>query len=60
MLQHLQSKTVVGLLVLLIFAVALDYFGKLTPAMEDFLKWIGTAYMGVRAVANAVPGSPNQ
>lgn len=53
MQQHLESKTVVGLLVLLAAVIGLAAVGKLTPEAVEALKWIGSTYMGVRMVANA-------
>ena len=53
MVQHLESKTVIGLLILLGCIVALALAGKLTSEAIEGLKWIGGSYMGVRGVANA-------
>lgn len=50
----LQSKTVVGLVVMLALACTMAIFGKLTPELVDVIKWVGTAFMGVRGVANFV------
>ena len=47
-----ESKTVVGLAVLLLVVVGLALAGKLTPEAVEALKWIGSTYFGVRAVAN--------
>lgn len=49
---NLQSKTVLGLFVLLIAVVGLAAIGKLTAEAVDAIKWIGASYMGVRMVAN--------
>lgn len=49
---HLESKTMVGLLLLLIVAVVCALLGKLTTEMVDVLKWLGGSYMAVRAAAN--------
>lgn len=48
----LQSKTVIGLLVLLVTACIMAALGKLTPEMVDVIKWVGTSYMAVRGIAN--------
>jgi len=53
MLQHLESKTVIGLTILLAVIVGLTAFGKLTPEAVDALKYIGASFMAVRATANA-------
>lgn len=49
---HLDSKTVIGLIIILALATILTFFGKLTPEMVEVIKWVGGTYMGVRAVAN--------
>ena len=60
MIQHLQSKTVAGLLSILVLASAMACIGKLTPELVDVIKWVGTAYMAVRGVANYTEGKqPN-
>lgn len=48
----IQSKTVLGLGILLLVIVGLALAGKLTPEAVDALKWIGGSYMAVRVVAN--------
>lgn len=50
--QALESKTVIGFLVLLVISCAMAFFGKLTPELVDILKWIGGGFMAVRATAN--------
>lgn len=52
----LQSKTVIGLAVILAVACAMAFMGKLTPELVDVIKWVGTGYMAVRAVANHSEG----
>lgn len=52
MLKSLESKTVIGLLILLGTSVVLALLGKLTPEVVEIVKWVGGAYMGVRGVAN--------
>lgn len=49
---RLDSKTVLGLASILLLSGLLAAIGKLTPEMVEVIKWVGTAYMGVRAVAN--------
>lgn len=51
-MQLMQSKTLLGLVVLLALAAGLALAGKLTPEMVDVIKWVGGAYMAVRATAN--------
>ena len=53
MLDAIQSKTVLGLAIILIYSAIMSALGKLTPELVDIIKWVGTAYMGVRVVANA-------
>ena len=52
----LQSKTMLGLLLLLITAVSLALAGKLSQEMVEVLKWVGGAYMSVRLAANLPNG----
>lgn len=56
MRQHLESKTIAGLTVMLLLASGMALAGKLTPELVDVLKWLGTAFMGVRGVANFTEG----
>ncbi len=49
---HLESKTIIGLLVLLSAILGLAIFGKLTPEAVDALKWLGGSFMMVRTAAN--------
>lgn len=51
-MQHLQSKTVAGLLTILALATILVLLGKLTQEMVEVMKWVGGSYMGVRLGAN--------
>lgn len=50
------SKTVLGLIFLLAVIVLLACINKLSPEAVDAIKWVGTAYMSVRVVANHVEG----
>jgi threonine/homoserine/homoserine lactone efflux protein len=56
MLTHLQSKTVLGLITILVVACVMALLGKLTPELVDVIKWVGASYMAVRAVANHAEG----
>lgn len=49
---HLESKTMAGLAGIILVAVVMAIFGKLTPEMADILKWVGGSFLGMRAVAN--------
>ena len=51
-MQSLQSKTLLGLLVILVIGVGLSLAGKLTADMVELLKYIGGFYFGVRTMAN--------
>lgn len=57
---QLESKTILGLLVLLAVTVGLVLLGKLTPEAVDALKWIGTSFMAVRAAANVAENMPKK
>lgn len=48
----LQSKTVIGLIVMLALAVGLQLAGKLSPEMVDVIKYIGGFFFSVRTMAN--------
>ena len=56
----LDSKTVLGLVTILVTASGLAIAGKLTPEMVDVLKWVGGSYMAVRAVANLPGNTPKE
>lgn len=49
---HLESKTMAGLALIIGVAVLCALLGKLTPEMVDVLKWVGSSFLGMRAVAN--------
>jgi len=49
---HLESKTLVGLGILLAVIVGLALIGKLSSEAVEALKWIGGTFMGVRTAAN--------
>lgn len=49
---HLESKTMAGLALILGIAVACALVGKLTSEMVEVLKWVGSSFLGMRAVAN--------
>lgn len=52
---HLQSKTIAGLVLILGIAIGLDIAGLLSQQAVEILKWTGASFMAVRAVAN-MPG----
>lgn len=41
-----------GLAGIILVAVAMAILGKLTPELTDILKWVGSSFLGMRAVAN--------
>ena len=49
---HLHSKTMAGLAIILLIAVVMAMLGKLNSEMVDVLKWVGSSFLGMRAVAN--------
>lgn len=49
---HLESKTMAGLALVLGIAVLCALLGKLTAEMVEVLKWVGSSFLGMRAVAN--------
>lgn len=51
LIYNMQSKTVLGLITLLVVVVGLELSGHLTPTAVDAIKWIGAAYIAQRAVA---------
>lgn len=51
---NLHSKTHQGLVLILVVAVTMAWFGKLTPELADVLKYVGGGFMGVRGVAGIV------
>jgi hypothetical protein len=53
---HLQSKTMAGLLLLLTISVGLDLTHQLNPQIVELIKFIGASFMAVRTVAN-LPGN---
>jgi hypothetical protein len=48
----IQSKTIIGFLILLACIVGLALAGKLTPEAVEGIKWIGGSFMAVRVTAN--------
>lgn len=59
MLQHLESKTVVGFTLLLATIVGLALAGKLTPEAVEAIKWLGGSFMLVRTAANVAENLPS-
>jgi len=49
---HLESKTMAGLALILLIAVVCAVLGKLSTEMVEVLKWVGSSFLGMRAVAN--------
>ena len=49
---HLESKTIIGLLILLACILGLSAFGKLTAEAVEAIKWVGATFMSVRIAAN--------
>jgi len=49
---HLESKTMAGLVLILLIAVVCAVLGKLSTEMVEVLKWVGSSFLGMRAVAN--------
>lgn len=49
---HLESKTMAGLALVLGIAVLCALLGKLNAEMVEVLKWVGSSFLGMRAVAN--------
>lgn len=60
MIQMTQSKTVVGLVILLTLAAGMALAGKLTPELVDVIKWVGGSYMAVRVAANYSEGKKSE
>lgn len=52
MLQHLESKTIIGLMLLIAMIMSLTLLGKLTPEAVDAIKWVGSSFFLVRTGAN--------
>lgn len=51
-MNHLNSKTMAGLAGILVIAVVMSFLGKLTPELADVLKYVGSAFLAMRAVVN--------
>lgn len=47
-----KSKTVVGMLIVLIFATIMAFFGKLTPELVEVMQWVSAGFMSSRTAAN--------
>lgn len=58
MKQHLESKTIVGFLLLLATIIGLALSGKLTSEAVDAIKWLGGSFMLVRTAANVAENLP--
>lgn len=57
---HLESKTIVGLIMILSIAVGCLIFNKLTSEMVEVLKWVGSSFLAMRAVANVAENLPSK
>jgi hypothetical protein len=57
---HLESKTMAGLLLIIGVAVTAALLGKLTTELVDVLKWVGGSFMTMRAVANVAENLPGR
>lgn len=55
---HLESKTMAGLALIIGVAVVCALCGKLSAEMVDVLKYVGGTFMGMRAVANIAENLP--
>lgn len=53
---NLQSKTVLGLVMLLGIGLTLQLMGQLSAEMVEIIKWVGGSYMAVQAVRNHSEG----
>ncbi len=60
MVNHLESKTMAGLAAILIIAIVTSALGVLSSELADVLKWVGGAFMGMRAVANVAENLPGK
>jgi hypothetical protein len=58
MQQHFESKTVMGLLTLLVAMFVLSYTGHLDANAVEVLKWLGVSFMSVRGAANVAENLP--
>lgn len=57
---HLSSKTMAGLAAILVVAVGAAAFGKLTPELVEVLKYVGSSFLAMRAVANVAENLPGR
>jgi hypothetical protein len=57
-MQHLESKTMIGLAVLLASILLLAALGKLTAEAVEAIKWLGGSFMSVRVAANIAENLP--
>ncbi len=55
-MNQMASKTNGGLIILLLVVIGLALVGKLTAEAVEALKWVGSSFMAVRAVANYSEG----
>lgn len=57
---HLESKTMAGLALILGIAVVCALLGKLNDQMVEVLKWVGSSFLGMRAIANVAENLPKK
>lgn len=57
---HLESKTMAGLALILLIAVVCAVMGKLTTEMVEVLRWVGSSFLAMRAVANVAENLGNK
>jgi threonine/homoserine/homoserine lactone efflux protein len=53
---HLHSKTMAGLAIILFIAVGCALLGKLNDQLVEVLKWVGGSFMAMRGMANIAEG----
>ena len=51
-MELMKSKTIIGLLIILILACIMAFLGKLDNQLVDVMKYVGTSFMAVRVIAN--------
>ncbi len=54
----LESKTMIGLIIILLIAVICAFMGKLTDQLVEVLKWVGSSFMAMRGIANIAENLP--
>lgn len=59
-MQLLESKTIFGLIFLVLVTAIFALIGKLTPEVVDIIKWIGSSFFIVRTAANITENVSNK